>query len=82
MSSMIRWYRRIATVTTAAVVGVLVPAVAWAHTDPVAVAAGEELARRRTKAGGAIGIVGLLCCLVVVAIVVLGVLLVARRRSR
>jgi hypothetical protein len=79
---MIRWYRRIATIMAAAVVGALVPAVAWAQTDPVAVAVGDELARRRTRGGGIVGIVGTLCCLAVVALIVLVILLVARRRSR
>lgn len=82
----LRWCRRIAALVTAAALGVLIPAVAWAHTNPVAVAVGDELAKRRrsssVKATGAVTLFGFLCCLLFVASVVLVVILITRRKRR
>lgn len=79
-----RWYRRIAALLGGAALGALVPAVAWAHTNPVAVAVGEDLARRRVGRGGGLigGLLGAICCLFVVAVIVIIVLMVARKRRR
>jgi uncharacterized membrane-anchored protein len=82
---MIRWYRRMAALVSAAVIGALLPAVAWAHTDPVAVAVGDELAKRKVKVGrglGAAGALGTICCLAVIAVIVIAVVLLLRRRSK
>jgi len=80
---MTRWYRRIAALVTAGVVGALVPVAAWAQTSPTVVAVGDNLARKKVgRAVGAIGVFGTLCCLLVVAVIVLGVVLIVRRRAR
>ncbi|MBT8224104.1 MAG: hypothetical protein HKP61_07140 [Dactylosporangium sp.] len=82
MKLMIRWYRWIAALVGGAVAGALVPAVAWAHTDPAVVAVGEELAKRKARSGvAAVGFGGALCCLLVVALIVLVVVMIARRRK-
>jgi hypothetical protein len=79
MDSIKRWWLRLASVAAAAVVGVLVPAVAWAHSNPGVVAIGDELVRRRAPRGG-FGLIGGCCCLLVILLVVLIIVLVNRRR--
>lgn len=73
--------RRVAVLSTAAVVAVLVPAVAWAAEHPAAFAVADELAKRRRSGGGGIfGVFALLCCVVVVGVIVLIVMLARRRK--
>jgi uncharacterized membrane-anchored protein len=77
-----RWWLRLAAATAATVGLVLLPTAAWAHSRPGVVAIGDELARRRPRVGGGLGLVGGCCCLFVVLVVVLVVVLISRRRRR
>jgi hypothetical protein len=77
-----RWTARLGAVTTAAVLAVLVPAMAWASSNTDVLAVGDELARRRRSGlGGLIGLPLLCCCVVVIGAVALVVLLIRRRRQ-
>ena len=77
MSSLMKWWTRLAAVAGTVAMSVFIPVAAWASTGSgVAVV---EAARRRPRLGGA-GIFGALCCLVVVAIVVVIALLLMRNR--
>ncbi|TDB78182.1 hypothetical protein [Micromonospora sp. KC721] len=75
MSSWNRWWGRLGAVLGTVVLAVFVPVAAWASTNT-----GElvvEVARRRGRGGG---FLGLLCCLVVVVAIVLLVLRLMRNR--
>lgn len=82
MSSVAKWWSRVAAAVTGAVLTMVIPAYAWAAENGVADVAGE-LARKR--GGGlfrGVGLLGLLCCLVVVGGIVLAILLVMRSRRK
>jgi hypothetical protein len=72
-----RWCLRLGAGGTAALTLLLLPTVAWANST-----VGDELARRRYRSGGGLGLVGGCCCLVVVLVVVLIVVLINRRRQK
>ena len=81
MEILTQWYRRIAAFVMGAILGVLVPAVAWAQTDETAVAVGDNLAKVKAgKAIGGVAVFAVLCCLVVVAIIVVVVMMIVKRR--
>ncbi|MEV4758241.1 hypothetical protein AB0J86_24425 [Micromonospora sp. NPDC049559] len=78
MTSVARWWARLAATVTAVSLAVFVPVAAWASTGT-----GElvvEAARRRSRGG--FGFFGLVCCLLVVGVIVLILLLFMRRRRR
>lgn len=77
MSSLRKWWTRLATMITAAMVAVFVPVAAWAASDTGNLAIEAAYRRRRGYGGG----LGTICCLVVVAAIVLVVLLLRRRRG-
>ena len=76
------WAVAVACVASSLVATVLVPAVAWAHSDPAAIAVGDVLARRRSRGMSVLSFIPVLCCLVVIGLIVAIVLLVVRRRGR
>jgi hypothetical protein len=78
-----RWTLRLGALTTAAVLAVLVPTMAWASSHPDVMAVGDELAKkRRSGLGGLIGLPLLCCCVVVVGGAVLVVFLIRRRKQQ
>jgi len=77
MSTWGKWWSRLGTVLSAAMVSVLVPTMAWASSGTGEIVL--EAARRRSRGGG-FGLVGVLCCLAVVGVVVVVVLLLMRNR--
>jgi hypothetical protein len=81
MSTLQRWWARLAAVGTGIGLALAVPALAWAGGSPGALAVAEEVARRRPRVGF-FGGLGALCCLAVVVIIVLGLVLATRRRRR
>jgi hypothetical protein len=80
MSTLQRWWARLAAAGTGIGLALVVPALAWAGGSPGALAAADELARRRPRVGFFGGLAAL-CCLAVVLIVVLLVVLATRRRG-
>jgi hypothetical protein len=77
-----RWSRRLAVLATTLMATVLLPAAAWASTNPTALAVGEVVAARRRARGGSgiLGLLGGICCLVILALIALPIFLVMRRR--
>ncbi|XVV11880.1 hypothetical protein ACQP2X_44865 [Actinoplanes sp. CA-131856] len=82
MSSVVKWWSRMAAVVTGAVLTLVVPVHAWAATNGVADVAVEAARSRRRGGFGFFGIFGALCCLFVVAAIVLVFVLVSRNRKR
>lgn len=81
MSSVVKWWSRLAAAVTGVTLTLVVTVHAWAASNGVAEVATEAVRYRRRRTGlGAIGLVGGLCCLFVVAAIVLIVLLVRRSR--
>jgi hypothetical protein len=77
------WLRRIGALFTGAVLGVFVPAVAFASEHPALLAVADELARPRpVRRGFGFGAALAFCCLGVVVVVVVVVLLLMRNRRR
>lgn len=81
MSSVVKWWSRMAAVVSGAVFALVVPVHAWAASNGVADLAIEAAKRRRSRGIGFFPILGGLCCLFVVAAIVL-VILMSRRRKR
>jgi hypothetical protein len=80
MSTLNRWWARVAAACAGVALALVVPALAWAGGSPMVVAG--EVARRRPRLGF-FGGLSALCCLAVVTIVVLAILMIMRnRRSR
>ncbi|MFF5079920.1 hypothetical protein ACFY36_22950 [Actinoplanes sp. NPDC000266] len=82
MSSVVKWWSRMAAVVTGAVLTLVVPVHAWAATNGVTDVAVEAARSRRRGGFGFFGIFGALCCLFVVAAIVLVFVLVSRNRKR
>lgn len=79
-----RWYGRMAALVTGVIAALVVPAVAWASTSPVASVAVDTVARKKlsTKSvSGVGGILCLLCCLAVVGAIVGIVMLIMKKRK-
>ena len=81
MSSVVKWWSRLAAAVTGATLTLVVPVHAWAAGNGVADLATEAVRYRRRRSGfGFIGLAGGVCCLFVVAAVVLVVFLIRRGR--
>jgi hypothetical protein len=87
MKRMTQWVARLSVALSGAILALVLPAVAWAHSTPgvgETIAAGGALAKYRSRSGGSsIGLIGggVLCCLIVVAGIVALVIFLVRRNS-
>jgi hypothetical protein len=81
MSSVMKWWSRLAAAVTGLTLTLVVPVHAWAASNGVADVATEAVRYRRRRSGfGFFGFFGGLCCLFVVAAILLVFLLVRRNR--
>ena len=82
MSAAVKWWTRICSVVTGAVLALVVPVHAWAAGNGLADVAIEASKYRRRRTGfGFFGFASL-CCLLVVAAIVLVIVLIMRNRRR